>query len=431
MKKFCISNSLVLLALSFATPVHAWMQWSAAENLHPMNYYDIPVVALNDQDQAMVLWNDKNTAEPKITEQILAKLFAQQWQVTSEVSPVINTYLQGATLALNNCGQAIAAWAQINADNRELYVAQYDEGKWSAPQVIATIPPTIGNIGVVYNDAGDGVVTYTSFKNPSDTLYAIAYENGQWQSPQIVSGNLADGTRVRISKVVINQAGDQLLVWLHDGDGHKSIDAAYRKKGDATWSEKVTISQVADGMVGSVDLPDVALNDRGEALAVWTTNFETIGVGLAAFANGQWSAPEYIEVDQYTHIPCVALNNQGNAVVSWQANALLFAKQRQDGHWTDPVALLQDGWNCWDHKLAYNDAGHAIVVCNAWQPPANPPPFPPPPDLKGFAIAFAHGQWGTPQRILKSVIDVKLNQKDQAIVLGTSNTMLQARRGSF
>jgi hypothetical protein len=114
--------------------------------------------------------------------------------------------------------------------------------------------------------------------------------------------------------LAVDKRGDGVIIWTSSEPSGLSVMASYRRPGKP-WGTPMSLSATGSGALS----PHVALDGRGDALAVWT---QTVGgfsrVYAASLAAGVWSAPRVLSkagADSLT--PQVALDASGDGAVAW------------------------------------------------------------------------------------------------------------------
>ena len=149
------------------------------------------------------------------------------------------------------------------------------------------------------------------------------------------------------------------------------------------------------GPTESITFPEIAVNARGDALAIWPRDIgsATVVETLERPAGGEWSAPQAIsepgEVLWPLQTPVdIGLDDAGNAVAIWAATEqdLRTASRPAGGEWSDPEDLFTNGAR--GPQLAMNAAGDAVAVWNGF----NGDKF-----VTWAAVRPAGGEWSNPE----------------------------------
>jgi hypothetical protein len=134
-----------------------------------------------------------------------------------------------------------------------------------------------------------------------------------------------------------------------------------------------------DGAGGDVHQIDIAMNARGDAIAVWDQspgaewNTRDYSVWAARFTpDGDWSAPVRLSAapgDRGASAPAIAINATGYAVAAWRETGIYPQEPDDEGIWVarfDPATGWEErafvGKEGHSADVALNDAGQAVVV---------------------------------------------------------------------
>ncbi|MHB1836813.1 MAG: hypothetical protein ACYCXW_17840, partial [Solirubrobacteraceae bacterium] len=213
---------------------------------------------------------------------------------------------------------------------------------------------------------------------------APAWATPAWTSPQNLA---AVPTTDPISPVVgVDAAGDAVALWGDNGTSRDSaaVWAAVRPAGGG-WQAPVQLFGAAGAAwVGGFDL---AVNARGEAVAVWeayhcalvgatTTvcNYQPVQAAVGSALTGSWQAPvtlgEAASTTSSSYAgpsPRVAIDARGNATAVWQhydgSQYTLSAARLSSttGAWTAPTAIFGNSASSELPDLAVDARGDTVV----------------------------------------------------------------------
>lgn len=208
-------------------------------------------------------------------------------------------------LAGDASGNAIAVWQRVDNDLMDVVTSRYTAvSGWSAPMRLEE--------GLTDMDAGDPKVGLDSDGNgiavweAENKIYFNRYTpDGGWSEAEL----LAEGSKAQLA---VSAGGSAIVIW------HESEDLRAAVFSPASgWSEPATLdirnSEVTEGQI--------AINDSGNAVAVWTQlngTVKTVWSNHYRVASG-WSGPGLVEVldSGAASYPEVIIDNDGNAVAIW------------------------------------------------------------------------------------------------------------------
>ena len=185
-----------------------------------------------------------------------------------------------------------------------------------------------------------------------------------WLSPLDVSMSGADGSEPQVATDAI---GDATVVWERFDGVQQTVQSASRPAG-GSWQAPVTLS--VDAPTEDSFLPQVAMDPAGDAMAVWahfTTGPGEVVQAAARPAGGAWEAPLTIspEGNEVPH-PEVALDARGDALAVWElhtapANRIEASFRPTGGAWQAPVELSDPTHDANIGGISVDPAGDAAV----------------------------------------------------------------------
>jgi hypothetical protein len=241
---------------------------------------------------------------------------------------------------------------------------------WSGPIVLSgpVSDYNESNVALAANERGEALVAWTSTQRYGDlpvTHAALRRTDGSWESVQ----NLGYGGYLPPS-VAIDARGDAVAVWTRDVSP-PIVYAEFRPAG-GSWGPATVLSEGGGATVH--------MNRRGEALAVWVASTSTGHFGLVSSflsaGTSSWAPPSPIPTHDptggagYYGIP-FALDEAGQAtLVGEHGNGEVEVLTRPAaGDWTEPVALDDAGSSdialdsyCVQPEVAVDATGDAVVV---------------------------------------------------------------------
>lgn len=146
-------------------------------------------------------------------------------------------------------------------------------------------------------------------------------------------------------------------------------------------------SQLDDCTPTSCDTTAVAIDDDGNALALWVHPVRGQTVLMSAFRprTGSWRPPVRVPGSRGASNPVVAFDGAGEAVVAWSTLREVRAVRRTSGgRWPAPVSVFRNNGQGYaipdDLDVAVNDSGRAVLVWRGRRVRA--------------AVGFPDGRWG-------------------------------------
>lgn len=249
--------------------------------------------------------------------------------------------------------------------------ASDEHGRWGPPvQVQTSLVPhgSMPDIGVGEN--GNAVAVWQQDDSGIYTMWGAAYTPGLgWGRASNLQTVLHDGAGFPI-RVAVDGAGDALAVWNQVDGLSNSIFADHHVQG-LGWEGQQRIETDS----GNAFRPEVAMNARGDGVAVWTQSdgvYENIWGNYFAAGVG-WKGPLLVEASSSANgeNPRVAIDEGGNATALWiqfdgVANSIYANRFTPASGWGAARLLETSGYIAMYGEVAADAAGGAMAVWTQW-----------------------------------------------------------------
>lgn len=216
-----------------------------------------------------------------------------------------------------------------------------------------------GNAIVVWRQLDDiQAVTYTA-SNGWSTTETIESEGGEAEAPQ----------------VAVDGSGNAIAVWRQDDSTQYSIRANTYTLGDDSWGTAKTI----ENEIGEADAPQIDIDDSGNAIAVWRQSDGTrysIRANTYTADNGWRETAKTIESDNAGTVrkPQIAVDDSGNAIAVWEQSdgtqynirANTYTAGNGWGATAEMIEVENGDAGAYDPQIAFNGSGSAIAVWRQW-----------------------------------------------------------------
>jgi hypothetical protein len=275
----------------------------------------------------------------------------------------------GPQVALDANGDAVAVWWRSDGSNPVVQAASRSRrGTWSTPADLSAAGQDATEQQVALDQKGDAVVVWDRFDGSNFIVQAATRpKGGTWSSPADLS---APGHSAIEPQVALDPKGDAVAVWYRGDGSNLIIQAASRPKG-GNWSSPVNLSAPNQDAFE----PQVALDQKGDAVAVWD-RFDGSDRSLVVQAasrpkGGGWSTASDLSAPEYFFVPFVpeadphvALDAKGDAVAVWRRNFVIQAANRpKGGNWSTPADLSDPSENnAFAPQIALDRKGDAVAV---------------------------------------------------------------------
>jgi hypothetical protein len=256
-------------------------------------------------------------------------------------------------VAVDNSGNAIAVWNQFDGAHQSVWANRYVAlTGWDTPTLLELDDTSHAVYPQVAMDAaGDAVVVWLRDTGATVELWSNRYVAGSgWGAATQVDTNATGGPEN--CQIAIDDSGNALAVW-DQGDGARyNIWANWYAPGTG-WG---TAMLIETDDAGSDIAPQVAVDGDGNAVAVWR---QSDGTRTNIWANRypagtRWGTAELIETDDAgdATYPTVGVDGSGNAVAVWEQS-----NGSRTNVWANQY-VMRAGWGR-PQLIETNDSGDA------------------------------------------------------------------------
>jgi hypothetical protein len=263
------------------------------------------------------------------------------------------------SLALGPDGSVLAVWT-ASQGGRTVVLAQTrtPEGEWRSRQRLSRSDEDASIPQVEVADHAGAVAVWSSRRAGGDyVIEGAAQGRGRgFGSPQVASGGVSSTTSLRLA---VDDRGDAIAGWSTSSRGQTSALVAFRPAG-GRWQAPQLLARSRE----FVSTPAVALDSRGAAIAVWSEHRQGTGALLrTAFApaGGTFGRPRLLAGRGAA--PEVAFDARGNAVAVWEDDqAAVAALRPAGGSWQPAQVISAPGMRVGTIVVAVSPGGDAIAV---------------------------------------------------------------------
>jgi hypothetical protein len=214
---------------------------------------------------------------------------------------------------------------------------------WLAPQ---NVPLSVSDLG--FDEHGNAIAVGVGTNAGGDPMIRALTRpfGGQWSVSVPVSGS--GESDVQPPQVAVNPHGDAVAIWSADILGPAGVVRVSTRPAGGQWSAPTVISE---GTVYDRDV-DVAIDEQGNATAIWTEFSESASIFVVRSASrpsgGDWSEPVDFSKSALHSSARLAVDAQGNVTAVWLGDgtispAVVRSKSRPaGGEWSSAVALSSD-----------------------------------------------------------------------------------------
>ncbi len=351
-----------------------------------------PRLAVDGTGNALAVWTQYSNARNSVwASRYMASL--NLWDAPRMVSsPGAVAHAELPDLSVDQAGNAIAVWQQGDGRNNhsDAWAARYSvgSGDWSAAAMVSDGINSAHSLRVAVNASGQGLLAWeqergdgsASTTQPTDIWVRTYSTSAGWASATLVNASAGKANTAYVYgnlALDVNAKGHAAVLWSHRALPSKPmvVDAALYVPAQG-WQDAARI--VLASTEDCYD-PVVALDDAGNAMAVWQqqTDYGAYGGSNRYVAGQGWGTPGHFVDSRLgdAFLPSLAMDGAGNATVVWyrwsSTNAvdLMINRFTPDGGWATATVFAPLGTS--DSmvrplpQVAANAAGQTVVVWGA------------------------------------------------------------------
>jgi hypothetical protein len=246
-------------------------------------------------------------------------------------------------LKSDSTGNVIAAWVEMNlfARSQQVYVNRFAaaSGTWGAPQSLGS-DFVVGSVQLAVDNAGDAWAIWPSIdgltrvaRYSAETGWSAgqAIGTGNGETPQVAADNNGNALAVWVNRSTDPQSLD---TWTLYASRYSPMNG---------WSNPVRIDCVSSSSpcpgAGGIQNPQIAFDSVGNAFAVWSYAEIPQAYHNEAYRQGQiytnryavslgWDAPQSIDVKAGEALqPQLAVDQDGHALAIWSENGQIYVNR--------------------------------------------------------------------------------------------------------
>jgi len=291
-------------------------QWQAAELIESDNNdASHPQIAIDSAGNALAVWQQSNGTATDIWANRFTP--AGGWGTAG----VIDNGMDDASrpqIAVDSAGNALAVWYQSDGTVTDIWANRFTPADgWLGAEMIDSAPGNAISAQIAFDNAGNALAVWYQDDGTQDSIWANRFTpTGGWDSTNAVMIGAGLGN-ARSAQIAIDDSGNALAVW-EESDGTRFNIRANRFTPTGGWGTAELIE--TDDLAGAFGAR-IAIDNAGNALAVWFQDDSTqfnIWANRFTPADG-WGSAEMIEADTGdAEVPQIAFDNNGNALAVWE-----------------------------------------------------------------------------------------------------------------
>lgn len=304
----------------------------ATNNLSANSLNDLmePHLGVDSNGNAVAVWDWFNSVTGYYEVQGSTLAFGSDtWVATSNLSPPpapLDGNSNFSQVGVDSAGNAVAVWQYFFRTGNEIIIKgatlTYPSTTWvltTDPAPFFPLKNDAFNPQIAVSSSGDAVAVWTrndeTFTDVIDSA-TLASGSSTWVP---ATASLSSVDPAEEPQVAINSSGDAVAVWTLEGSDF-IVQGSTLTSGSNTWAPTTNLS--AGGQ--DSDIPQVALNDQGEAFAVWrtcdcNTFTDIIQASILPSESSVWGSPKDLAAaGEVADLPDVAVDVDRGAVAIWQ-----------------------------------------------------------------------------------------------------------------
>jgi hypothetical protein len=299
-----------------------------------------PKVAMNARGDAVVAWQRGAVMWARTYDGV-----AGVWRAASAITPS-GVYTGNIDAGIDSAGNAMVVWAGDPDDG--IWWSRSTNGTiWSPPARLSTNSSFLPTLSV----GPDGTALLAWTENPGNNMFTVVaadFRGSSWSS-NIYRPKPGTDSGDRSPRVSVDGSGRGFLIWSQP-DITGAMDSIWvQRYSGGTWAAAPT-TPLAANPTYDYYAPSIALNTAGVGTAIWLQNAAS-GRELVArrWDGNAWRDPEQLATGSFIDsdpVPEVAVNDQGSSVAVWSQplpnNSVVRARRHVAGSaaW-DPVQSLE------------------------------------------------------------------------------------------
>jgi len=287
----------------------------------PYDWSYSPFVAVNAFGDAAVVWQVWTGS----TYEIYSNHYVPGtgWATASFISASTN-YSYGPSVAIDGSGNAIATWYQYDGGTYHVYVTRFSTTLgWSAPLLAGTSANYSVYPSVAMDPEGNGIVSWIEWDGQYNIWAKLYFNTSGWQTATNIESSPYTAYYYPGPAVSMNK-GNAVVVWtMADVTGTANVFENRYVSGSG-WAGEADIdgtsSPAQDGLVAIDPTGNITITYQ---YAPTGTNPPNQVVNEAVRYNHVASTWSYSELDYFrvgSGSPLVAIDEQGNALAVWNYN---------------------------------------------------------------------------------------------------------------
>lgn len=302
----------------YGTIKHVWARryvsdsgWQSAQMIETNDSAsaDYPRIALDSTGNGLAVWNQDGD--------IWANRFTTDggWAVAQKNKDFMSLSGFRPQIGLDQAGNALILWSQSNGgSNYDVVATHYIAGLgWETANSIESSSGNTSSPQLSVDASGNALAVWKQYNGTDWDIYANLYVAGTgWQEGLLVASDTGSSS---LPKVSLNDAGAGMVVWAHHVGSTIYNVVARAYSFDGGWATGQLVQSGND----KSSLPQVAVDDAGNAMAIWSQSSK---MHSNRYVEGQgWQTARLIKGDGGSAIYSqLTIGAGGKALAAWAQN---------------------------------------------------------------------------------------------------------------
>ena len=320
-----------------------------------------PQIAFDNSGNAIAVWEQSDGSRYNIWAN---RFDGRDWGTAALLESDNAGAAFSPQIAFDNSGNAIAVWEQSDGSRYNIWVNRFDGSGWGTAMLLES--DNTGHAGapqIAVDNNGNAIAVWRQFDGSRYSIWANRFDGSGWSGAErLESDNTGNASAPQIA---VDNNGNALAVWFQS-DGFRNNIWANRFDGSG-WGTAVLLES---DNAGSAYAPQIAFDNSGNAIAVWAQyDGSRNNIWANRFDGSGWGTAALLESDNAgaASMAQIAVDNSGNAIAVWfQSDGTrnnIWAN-RFDGSGWGTAALLEsdDAGDASFPQIAVGSSGNALAV---------------------------------------------------------------------
>jgi len=279
-----------------------------------------PQIALDASGNALVVWTRYQNNIWAVRRPV-----SGPWEHEVEIEPDNGgTVAAKPQIAVNARGDALAVWVESDFNGQYVMANRYTAGTgWGTAAMISANVYETDASQIAIDANGNGLAIWEQYNGTGtvDILSNRFTPSTGWRTAHSITADKAHDAKA--PQVAFDSKGNALALWAGTAPGAVIWSSRFGASA-SDWEPAAPIG--AANPFATLDTPQIAFDADDNAYAVWTQlisgqyKADSIVSSRLAAGGGTWTAAELIELDDAgaASLPQIAVDARGNATAVWQ-----------------------------------------------------------------------------------------------------------------